>query len=43
MAEGSKQLSVDLCNMKADTHADISHKHQTRDLQPFDSVLRVRL
>ncbi len=35
MAEGSKQLSVDLCNIKADTEADISHRHQTRNLQPF--------
>jgi len=43
MAEGSKQLLVDLCNIKADTQADISHKHQTRDLQPFDFMLRVKL
>lgn len=43
MAEGSKQLSMDLCNTKADTQADISHRHHTRNLQPFRIMHEVKL
>ncbi len=42
MAEGGKQVSVDLCNIKANTKADFSHTHQTRNLH-FDLTLSVKL
>ncbi len=43
MAATSKQLIVNLCKMKADMEADISHRHQTKNLQPFDLMLSVKL